>query len=75
MSADLGTYGISDSEIARLLASLQQERTPLETRRGDLPVVQEFGRRASFTLALVAAQPNNRKRHQQTVTFIYRQWQ
>ena len=62
MSAELGTYGISDSEIARLLASLQQERTPLETRRGDLPVVQEFGRRASFTLALVAAQPNNRKR-------------
>ena len=62
MSAELSTHGISDSEIARLLASLQQEKTPFESRRSDLPVVQEFGKRASFTLALVAAQPNNRKR-------------
>lgn len=62
MSTQLLSQGISDSEMAQLLASTRMERETVERGRGDLPTLQPFGRRASFTLALQAAQPNNRKR-------------
>lgn len=62
LSTHLLSNGISDSEMAQLLASTRQERDTAIRERADLPMIQPFGRRASFTLALNAAQPNNRKR-------------
>ena len=54
--------GVSESDFQLLL----QARAPLPpaqvAARGDLPPVGNMSRRASFTLALKAAQPNNRKR-------------
>ena len=54
--------GVSESDMQMLL----QARAPVIpaqlAARGDLPPVGNMSRRASFTLALKAAQPNNRKR-------------
>ena len=55
-------HGMAEADVSRLLAGLQQDRRPLTQGRADLPVQHPSGPRASLTLALVAAQPNNRKR-------------
>ena len=61
-STSLLQNGMSEANVSRLLEGLQSERTPIIRGRSDLPVVHPSGQRASLTLALVAAQPNNRKR-------------
>lgn len=62
LSTQISHDGISDTEMSRLLASLTQRKSEHSRGRPDLPVTQNFARRASFTMALAAAQPNNRKR-------------
>lgn len=54
--------GMSEATVTRLLEGLQTARPQHTPGRADLPVQHPCGQRASITLALVAAQPNNRKR-------------
>ena len=54
--------GVEESDVTRLLSCIYPETTQTPRGRGDLPVLHQSGQRASLTLALVAAQPNNRKR-------------
>ena len=62
MAPALVQHGMAESDVSRLLAGLQGDRPPMARGRADLPVQHPSGQRASLTLALVAAQPNNRKR-------------
>ena len=55
-------HGMSEADVSRLLAGLHTDRPIRTPGRSDLPVQHPGGQRASLTLALVAAQPNNRKR-------------
>ena len=61
-SAQLVADGMSESDVGQLLACIHPERPQLERGRADLPSLQHNAQTASFTLALVAAQPDNRKR-------------
>lgn len=54
--------GVSERDLQFLLQSRFPDPPAQEAARGDLPVLGDMSRRASFTLALKAAQPNNRKR-------------
>ena len=54
--------GISESDFQSLLQARAPALPAQMAARGDLPPVGSMARRASFTLALKAAQPNNRKR-------------
>ena len=55
-------HGMAEADVSRLLAGLHTDRPIRTPGRSDLPVQHPSGQRASLTLALVAAQPNNRKR-------------
>ena len=61
-SAQLVAAGVSESDVSQLLTCIHPERHQEHRGRSDLPPIYQNGQRASFTLALVAAQPNNRKR-------------
>ncbi len=61
-SARLIEHGMSEKDIQEILQKCQPSRRSTSTARSDLPPVQELSRLTSFTLALRAAQPNNRKR-------------
>ena len=54
--------GVSESDFQLLLQARAPSPPAQVAARGDLPLVGNMSRRASFTLALKAAQPNNRKR-------------
>ena len=60
---ELMAAGVPRSDVEALLAALAPEPSSVdEPGRGDHPVCRPSAQRASFTLALQAAQPNNRKR-------------
>lgn len=61
-SAQLVADGMQECDVSQLLACIQPERQQEQRGRSDLPPLYQNGQRASFTLALVAAQPNDRKR-------------
>ena len=61
-AASLIGNGMSESDISRLLEGTATTRDPTPSGRRDLPVQYPSGQRASLTMALLAAQPNNRKR-------------
>ena len=61
-SALLIDKGIPERDIQEILQKCRPEPRRTSTARSDLPPVQDISRRASFTLALRAAQPNNHKR-------------
>ena len=54
--------GMSEGDISKILSCLQPVDNRPVAGRKDLPVQHPSGQRASLTLALLAAQPNNRKR-------------
>ena len=61
--SDLRTAGISQADLESFLASLSKDNHPeIHRGRADHPVCHASNQRASFTLALQAAAPNNRKR-------------
>jgi len=57
-SAQLVAAGMQECDVSQLLACIHPERQTEERGRSDLPPIYQNGQRASFTLALVAAQPN-----------------
>ena len=61
-ASQLVEAGMKESDVGQLLECIQPARHQNSRGRSDLPPLQQNGQRASFTLALVAAQPNNRKR-------------
>lgn len=54
--------GVSEADIQSVLQKCQPGHGTVRVGRSDIPSVHEPARRASFTLALRAAQVNNRKR-------------
>lgn len=59
---DLIAEGVTQAQLEQLLASNAPREEPLPSTRWDHATVRPSNQRASFTLALQAAQPNNRKR-------------
>ena len=62
MAPQLVGAGMREADVSQLLSCIHPEKTTQKRGRADLPPLSQNGQRASFTLALVAAQPNNRKR-------------
>lgn len=54
--------GVHETDVQSLLQASLPSEQPVSRGRHDLPTLAAPARRASFTLALQAAQPNNRKR-------------
>ena len=61
-ASQLVEAGMKESDVSQLLECIQPAQRLNPRGRSDLPPLQQNGQRASFTMALVAAQLNNRKR-------------
>ena len=61
-ASQLVEAGMREADVSQLLECIQPSRSQNPRGRSDLPPIRPNGQRASFTLALVAAEPNNRKR-------------
>ena len=62
-SDDLLAAGVTQSDLTAFISACGGDAEPAAPRgRWDPPVLRDFSARASLTLALAAAEPNNRKR-------------